>query len=289
MRPGSPSGGGDPAPQADTVAEDRPQLSPSVAGLGRGAPAPPPRLPAPWRYRLVVGGLVVALAGLCFSVAEIAWHLLPRSFSQAQQQQITGWEIGKRWRTWPAGRIFPAAIPYQLPATALASANGVPLEAHRIGIAPQASCRSATGLEAGQVLARHGCMAMLRATYADSTGAFAVTVGIAVLPGPGQASRSFPALAGGPPSGGVRTVRFSHTLAAGFGDPARQLSATVRRGPYVIMSTVGYADGRHHVRELADPYDKAEMLSVVQGISAWIGSRIGAVPPAPHCPGGPAC
>ena len=55
------------------------------------------------------------------------------------------------------------------------------------------------------------------------------------------------------------------------------------------MSTVGYADGRHRVRESADPYDKEEMLSVADGISDWIGARIGASPPPAACPGGPAC
>jgi hypothetical protein len=213
-------------------------------------------------------------------------HLLPRTFSAAQQQQIISWEIGKRWRTWPAGRIFPASIPYQLPAASLNSATAVGLDARRVGIAPQASCQAATDPATWRVLARHGCLTVLRATYQDSTGAFAVTVGVAVLPGLSQASASGHAL---PRGSGVRTVRFAHNLVAGFGDAARQLSTAVVAGPYLIMSTVGYADGRHHIRESADPYDKDEMLSVAAGISDWIGARIGAAPPAPHCPGGPSC
>ncbi len=287
MGPGSPSGGSDRAPEAATVAAEWPRPVP-VAPTPHGRPGGASQR-GPWRYRFTVGCLAVALAGLCLSLTEAAWHLLPRSFSAAQQRQITSWEVGKRWRTWPAGRIFPATVPYQLPATALASPTGVPLGAHRIGIAPQASCRSAACPVAGRTLGQEGCLALLRATYADSTGAFAVTVGIAVLPGAAQASRSLRALAAAPAAGGVRTVRFSHTLSAGFGDGARQLSATIRRGPYVIMSTVGYADGRHRIREAADPYARDEMLSVVRGVSSWIGGRIGAPPRPPHCPGGPAC
>jgi len=235
---------------------------------------------------VLLGGLAAALAGLVVSLIAVAVHVLPRTFSAAQQQQIIGWEIGKRWRTWPAGRIFPASVPYQLPAASLNSATTVRLDARRVGIAPQASCQAATDPAAWRVLAQHGCRTVLRATYQDSTGAFAVTVGVAVLPGMSQASGAGRAL---PSGSGVRAVRFAHTLVAGFGAAARQLSTAVAAGPYLIMSTVGYADGRHHVRESADPYDKDEMLSVAAGISDWIGGRIGAAPPAPHCPGGPSC
>ncbi len=289
MRPGSLGDGDYPAPDEDLAATHPLGWARAVASPPRPA-YPPARVQPPrrgrWRYRVLLAGLIAALTGLTISLVAIAVHLLPRTFSTAQQQQIIGWEMGKRWRTWPAGRIFPASIPYQLPAAALDSGTMVRLDARRVGIAPQASCRAATDPAAARVLARHGCQALLRATYQDSTGTFAVTVGIAVLPTLSQASSSGHQL---PEGSRVRAVRFAHTLVAGFGDAARQLSSATAAGPYLIMSTVGYADGRHHVRESADPYDKDEMLSVANGISAWISARIGAVPPAPHCPGGPAC
>jgi len=286
MRPGG-LGSGSPAPE-DDIAPGYPGGWPRpVASPPRSAHAAHvPPSPARWRSWILLAGLAAALAGLAVSVAALAVHLLPRTFSAAQQQQIIGWEIGRRWRTWPAGRIFPATVPYQLPAASLDSATVVRLDARRVGIAPQASCPAATDRAAGRVLARHGCQAVLRATYQDSTGTFAITVGVAVLPGLDQASGSGHDL---PRASGVRVVRFSHTLVAGFGDAARQLSTAIAAGPYLIMSTVGYADGRHHVRESADPYGKDEMLSVADGISQWIGARIGAAPPSPHCPGGPAC
>lgn len=284
MRPGSLGDGGSPAPDEDIAADLAGWASPPRGGhaVARAQPASPAR----WRHRMLLAGLAAALAGLAVSVAAVAVHLLPRTFSVAQRQQIIGWEMGKRWRTWPAGRIFPAQIPYQIPAASLDSGTVVRLDARRVGIARQASCQAATDPAAWRVLARHGCQAVLRATYQDSTGTFAVTVGVAVLPGLSQASSSGHDL---PPGSGVRAVRFGRTLVAGFGDTARQLSAATAAGPYLIMSTAGYADGRHHVRESADPYDKDEMLSVANGISAWIGGRIGAAPAAPHCPGGPAC
>ena len=234
-------------------------------------------------------GFVLALIGLCASAGSVVLHVLPRTFSRGQQQQLAAWEVGKRWRTWPAGRIFPGTVPYQVPATALDSGSPARLSATRVGIAPAASCSAATSQKAWPALTREHCTTVLRATYKDSTGTFAVTVGIAVLPSPGQASDALRALPARAAAAGVRTVPFGHTLAASFTDAARQLSGVSAAGPYLIMSTVGYADGRHRVRESADPYDKDEMLSVADGIADWIATRIGASPPPASCPGGPAC
>jgi hypothetical protein len=232
---------------------------------------------------------VLVLIGLSASAGSVVLHILPRTFSRGQQQQLAAWELGKRWRTWPAGRIFPAVIPYQVPAAALDSGSPARLSASRIGIAPAASCTSATNRKAGRVLALQHCTTVLRATYHDSTGTFAVTVGVAVLPSPDQASDALRALSARSAAAGVRAVPFRHTLAASFSDAARQLSGITAAGPYLVMSTVGYADGRHRVRESADPYDRDEMLSVANGIADWIGARIGASPPPASCPGGPAC
>lgn len=288
MHPATPGGGGDPAPEGTSSAEQQPHASPSVAGSARSAHAAPPSQERR-RYRLVLVGLVLALIGLSASIGSVVLHVLPRTFSRGQQEQLAAWEIGKRWRTWPAGRIFPAVIPYQVPATALDSGSPAQLSATRIGIAPAASCPSVTGPKAQPVLARQHCTTVLRATYRDSTGAFAITVGIAVLPSPAHAGHALHALNVRAASAGVRAAPFGHTLAASFSDAARQLSDISAAGPYLIMSTVGYANGRHRVRESADPYDKDEMLSVADGISDWIGARIGASPPPASCPGGPAC
>jgi hypothetical protein len=240
------------------------------------------------RHRLARTGFVVALIGLSASVVGLVPNLLPRSFSAAEQQRITSWEIGKRWRAWSAGQIFPATVPYELSAAALVSTTGVRLSAHLIGIAPQASCQSATDPAAWRVLTKNGCTAVLRATYQDSTGAFAVTIGIAAVAGDATAQADARALPRRSVAG-VRAVGFGHTLAASFSDAARQVTYATSVGPYLIMSAVGYADGRHRVLESGNPYDQSEMLSVAQGATGWIGSRIGAAPPAPSCPGGPAC
>jgi hypothetical protein len=237
-----------------------------------------------------MAALMLGLAGLAASAVGIMVRLLPRQFTAAQQQQISAWEIGKRWRTWPAGQVFPAAVPYQLSGFGPGNGTGLHLTAHRIGIASQASCESATDPSVARVLVRHGCLAVLRATYGDATGALAVTVGIVVLPAPASAGAS---LRGLPHTTGlalgIRAVPFAGTLAAQFGDAQRQLSSASRAGPYLVMSTVGYADGRRRVQESADPYTKGEMLSVADGIGNLVGTRLGALPPQPRCPGAPGC
>jgi len=121
-------------------------------------------------------GLVVSLTGL-------AINLLPRHFNPSQQRQIVAWEVAKRWRTLPAGDIFPANVSYQLSALALNDLTPVPLQAARVGIAPQTSCAAGTDAAAARVLDARGCQALLRATYTDESATYVVTVGVAVSVG----------------------------------------------------------------------------------------------------------
>jgi hypothetical protein len=292
MRSGIPGERAEPALGGDRTGDPQPDIP--VPGPGR--PDGPGRLSASrhrhyrWRSGLMLTVLVLGLAGLVASATGIMVQLLPRRFTAAQQQQITAWEIGKRWRTWPAGQIFPATVPYRVSGFAPGDGTVLRLTAHRVGIASQAPCGSATDPSLARMLAQHGCVAVLRATYGDATGALAVTVGVVVLPAPASASASLAAL---PHSKGlapgIRAVPFARTLAAQFGDAQRQLSWVSSEGPYLVMSTVGYADGRRRVQEFTDPYLKDEMLSIVRGIGNLVGSRLGAPPPPPRCPGASAC
>ncbi|MGA8465061.1 MAG: hypothetical protein WB688_12920, partial [Trebonia sp.] len=162
------------------------------------------------RWFAAIAALVLGVAGLAVALTGIAFQLLPRQFSAEQQRQITDWEVGKRWRTMPAGTIFPASLHYKLK---LSWAPGVDvnlqLTADRIGIASQASCAAATDPAAvGAVLARHGCEAMLRATYVDGSDSYVITVGVAAMPGSAQVNAAERELAavGGSSGAGVRTV-----------------------------------------------------------------------------------
>ena len=235
--------------------------------------------------------LSLSLVGLVAAAAGLVVQFLPRTFNAAQKQQIIAWEMGKRWRTWPAAEIFPDSIQYPVPGSALGGAD-LPLAAHRIGIARQASCHKATDPAVARVLARYGCVTVLRATYDDATESLAVTVGVAVLPSPAAARASMSALPGqhgNGPRPGVRVVTFPRTPIARFGNRQRQLSSVQAAGPYLVFATVGYADGRRHVDEAANQYAMAELLSLKGGVGGWVARHLGAAPPPPACPGGPAC
>ena len=240
-----------------------------------------------WRRLVLVAGLLAALAGLVVSAGAAAIQFLPRSFSQAQRQQIMSWEVAKRWRSWPAGRIFPSAIGYELPGAAFGGGPSLPLQAQRVGIATQASCRDATASPAGRVLAQHGCEAVLRATYQDTTQTLAVTVGIAVLPSSSAAQAASALHHGGLPW--LRAVSFRHTMTAHFAGTGRKVGWSSAAGPYLVLATVGYADGRPWLSQGHDTYTAAEMGNLASGVVNWVASRLGAVPPEPHCPGSPGC
>jgi hypothetical protein len=238
---------------------------------------------------VVLAALIVGLTGLGVTAAGAAGQLLPRKFSLAQQQQIIAWETARRWRTWPAGQIFPAAVSYQLPGYSLASGAGLTLTARRMGIATQATCRSATDPGAAQVLARRGCAAVLRATYTDSTASMVVTVGIAVLPSATAAGAAVTELSHGRLGSGVRAVSFPGTLASSFGDRQRQLSYAVNSGPYLVMWTAGFADGRPRVPLASDDYTAQEMTSVADGVADAVVLPLGAPSATPRCPGVAGC
>jgi hypothetical protein len=247
-----------------------------------------------WHLGLTVAVLILGLCGLAASASGVVTQILPRTFSAAQQHQITAWEMSRRWRTMPAGKIFPAAVAYQLSGLSLSATGELALTAHRLGIAPQARCAAAMDPTAARILDRLGCGAVLRATYADSTSSMIVTVGVVVLPGSGQASAAVHdlAAAGGRSAAlrpGLRPAAFAGTLAAGFGDGQRQLDSAVSVGPYLIMSTAGFADDRPLVGVSSDSYADQEMTSLARGAADTIRGPLGAPPPAPVCPGAPEC
>jgi hypothetical protein len=234
-------------------------------------------------------GLLVALAGLVVSAGAAAIQFLPRNFSSAQRQQIAAWEMGKRWRTWPAGRIFPAVIDYDIPGSAFGGGSSLALQAQRVGIAAQSSCRDATDPAAGPELTRRGCLAVLRATYQDTTQTFAVTVGVAVMPASSAAQAAALLRHDGGSQPWLRAVSFRRTTTAHFAGPGRKVGFSTAAGPYLVLTTVGYADGRPWLTQGHDTYTRAEMDDLAKGIGHWVVSSLGAPPPVPHCPGSPGC
>lgn len=253
---------------------------------------PPDPPPPPWFRRkrfLAIAALLLGGLGLVGFGAGAWVQVAPRKFTAAQQRQISDWELGKRWRDLPAGSIFPASLSYA-PATALDDDPSLVLSAGRVGVAKQASCASAADPSVASVLDREGCLAMLRATYVDGTDSYVVTVGVAVLPGSGQATIASHALAGivGPGTA-VHTAPFNNTPAADFTDGRRQLSGVVSAGTYVVLYTVGYADSRPKEQVTADSYAEQEMTSAGVGVAHDVLSVLAAPVPPPRCPGAPGC
>ena len=255
-----------------------------------GSAAPAGRRRGGWRFAVTLLALFVGTAGLAASVAGVSAQLLPRKFTAQQQQQIAGWEMTRRWRAMTAGEIFPASITYQLPAGALGASSELPLQAYRVGIFRETSCRAGSDPLAARVLIADRCTAVLRATYADETDSMLVTVGVAVMPGDNAARAAASKLSDGQAAQpGVRAVPFPATLARAFGDRERQLSWALSSGPYLIMSTAGYADGRPQAQMSSDPYSDQEMTSFATGVAEAVSAPLGAQPPPPRCPGAPGC
>lgn len=237
--------------------------------------------------------LVLGLAGLAVSLVGVAMQMLPRQFTAHQQQQILDWEAAARWRQVSAAKIFPAVFHYSPPPAV--SGGGLSLSASRIGIARQASCKSATDAAVAAVLTRNGCQAVLRATYVDSTDSYVVTVGVAAFPGTAQAvaaslelGRSTLTGAGGAPVG-VKTVEFKNTPAGSFSDARRQISVQQRAATYVIFYAIGYAGARPFVPVKFDAYAYDEMISLGGGVTQAVESTLAAPLAQPHCPGTVGC
>lgn len=258
-----------------------------------GGPSQGPPLARRLRRRvsqLAFGVLLTAgLAGLALSAVGVAHQLLPRQFTVAQRRAISAWEMERRWRALPAGTIFPASPPYELPAGTLYATSSLVLNARRLGMSPATSCTSAVSGTAIRILSENGCSAAMRATYADSSGSLVATLTVAVLPSASATRtvvRDLPGWGAGRPV--VRTMRIAGTPAAGFGDGERQISGTAGVGPYVILVTAGFADGRHHVR-LGHTYLGEEMAALTSGLVHAASSVLGGPVAVPSCPGAPGC
>ncbi len=233
------------------------------------------------------------------AVAGVRGQLKPRTFTPAQQKRIEAWEVAKRWRTTAKDQLFPAVIRYQLTSSPSGSTGGLKLKARRLEVAPQASCAKAAGgsVSLMTMLGGDGCQALLRSTYTDASSSLVLTAGIAVLKDQASAKAAARYLTGGPALGQggpsrqpvLNPFRVRGTPAALFGFPQRQLSWVVAAGPYLVMATVGYADGRPHVSVRTDNYVQQEMNSLARGVAVAVAAPLGAQPPVPRCPGAPSC
>jgi hypothetical protein len=235
--------------------------------------------------------LAVGLCGLAVAAVGVVHQVLPRQFTVRQQRQIMTWEMTRRWRALSAGQMFPATLEYPLSAESVEGGKTLELRARRLGIGRQSRCASAVSASAARVLAAHQCTALLQATYLDSSGSMIVTVGIAILPDSSAAAAAASQLSA-PGSGlklAMNALAIAGTPSARFRDRQRQMSLAMAAGPYVIMSTAGFTDGRPRQRLRTDSYYDQEMTSLTAGLAQATGTVIGRLPAVPSCPGAPGC
>jgi hypothetical protein len=211
----------------------------------------------------------------CLAVAVVAAGQaraeLDRGPTANERSFAAATAVALRWRTWPAGQIFPDRLRY---------APGQ--DAVRVGISPQTGCAAGLDPVASAAAGPRGCRAVLRATYTDRLQGIVWTVGVVAFRGPGDAAAFLRALAGSQPltgrapsaqlaathvrhgylrtlpplrtpvgtlvirgaAGGVRALPVAQSAAGLFTDRARQLVTGWQQGPYAVLATAGYADGR---------------------------------------------
>ncbi len=247
---------------------------------------------------VTLAALVIGIAGLGLSAIQVATGLLPRKFTPAQQGQIMAWEVAGRWREMPAGAIFPATTTYP-PPEALNDGGALTLTTRRLGIAhgrrravrrltsPSPRCSRATA-------ARRSCAPPTWTEPGPTSSPWGSRSSLAARRPPRRnGSCPLPALSHAGDvnalAAGLRAASFAGTPAARFTDTRRQLSGSLDAGPYVLLYTIGYADGRPTVPVGVDGYTYAEMDSMGTDLASLIAGKLSAAPPVPNCPGAAGC
>ena len=189
-----------------------------------------------WLRRLTVILLILTgLAGVGGGGAGLVLELT-RHATRAEAAAAMSEEIASRWRRLPADRIFPPGVSYD-------TAGGAMAVAHRVGIAPAASCPAALDPAAARAVASGGCITVLRATYLDPSGTLAVTMGIAVMPDTAAAARALSAFKSRMRHAGVRPVPLPGTVTHLFTGTRLARPDAIAVGPYLFMLAGGYTSG----------------------------------------------
>lgn len=221
-----------------------------------GSYVAPPAAPAPRRSRQVIAWLgVIVSAAIAIVAAVQLIGELTRPPTQAERDSAATREVARRWQAWPAGKIFPATLPYSLDV-------GGRERARRVGIDPGGpACAAAVDPGLAGTLRGNGCRGALRATYLDQLQGLAITVGVVAFPDERAAARAQARL---PKTPGLRTLALPGSVVARFTDKARQTSVARQDGPYIVLAAIGYADGRPAAKskqEQTDVYAIAPQLA----------------------------
>jgi hypothetical protein len=192
---------------------------------------------------ILVCGVITAMSlGVAGQAARLAHVESARNPSQAEIAAAASVGVAQRWERLTLGQIFPASVGYTVGYT---SGQQTSEKATRLGIGAGDSCDEAlddTLVSAAQHL---GCVAAMRASYADELGGAVFTVGVVVFPDSGAALEFAAQVPRGEyPATGLQALALPGTAAALFTPGARQASAIQVTGPYVVLAVAGYADGR---------------------------------------------
>lgn len=210
-------------------------------------------------------GVITAISlGVASKAARLAHQESARGPSQAEIAAAASAGIAQRWERLTLGQIFPASVGYT-------SGQRTRERATRLGIGAGDSCDEALDGTLVSVARRLGCVAAMRASYADELGGAVFTVGVVVFPGSG-AAREFAAQVptGKYPATGLQALALPGTAAALFTATARQTSTVQVTGPYVVLAVAGYADGRpaSQAAEPRPPVFKPVSSSIVTAVVA---------------------
>ncbi|WP_240506203.1 hypothetical protein [Thermoactinospora rubra] len=238
------------------------------------------------RYRSLFLGLlggIVAVSALVVLLGTVGLVAETRSrpLTPTEQMRYQQEEIARRWQAWSATDVFPAEVKY----LGLGRATQY---ARRVGIAPEVRCGQAVDGAVADVLTRHGCVTMLRATYVDQTSSFVFTVGVAVLKDE-EARVSATEELTGDDRVGVLPVAFPGTVTERFGVDQRQRNGWVGAGPYIVFSTGGYADGRTRAAVPPEEILHSELWPAARSIGNQIAYFLADPPKVPPCTQGNVC
>ncbi|WP_214412702.1 hypothetical protein [Sphaerisporangium fuscum] len=191
-----------------------------------------------WPSVVVASVLTLVCAIVAGVAGGAAGAELTRGPSSAELRRASAEETARRWQVWPAGKIFPALLPY-------VSEQGGQENARRVGISSRTDCAGAVDAPLRTAFTAARCRAVLRATYIDALQGVVVTLGVAAFPDQASAlaaRAAFPR--GGAPSPGLRALAFPRTVADRFTPAARQAASLAQAGPYLVVTTAGQVDGR---------------------------------------------
>jgi hypothetical protein len=202
----------------------------------------PPVYPRPARPRMrwplitIAAGVAIACLALVVTAAGAIHRELTRKPTAAELSRAAATAVAGRWQAWPAGKIFPATLPYT-------TSLQVPEHARRVGIDPVSGCAAGVDAAIASVLRRHGCRGLLRASYLDQRQGVVFTIGVVAFPGESAAAAARAQLDTSRTSG-LRAYAIPKTAAAWFTDRARQAATVAAGGPYLVLTTSGFSDGR---------------------------------------------